>query len=225
MDAAVDPGAEPLVGSAATVVLIRDGARGAEVLLGERPHDRGSFAGAWVFPGGAVDEADAGSDPVGSREAARRAAVRETYEEVGLRLGVDDLIEFALWNPPKGVPKRMRTWFFAARAPLGDIHLAVDEFVEAEWLTPVEALERHAEGAMTLFPPTWVTLHELRWAGTADDALAALDAQELRAYTGRFDDDRTTLFWQEDEHFHTDVRDHRAVPDDGPDAEGRGTGS
>ncbi|GAA2041135.1 hypothetical protein GCM10009819_28500 [Agromyces tropicus] len=220
MDAEVDPGAEPPVGSAATVALLREGALGPEVLLGERPHDRGSFAGAWVFPGGAVDEADAEGDPIGSREAALRAAVRETREEVGLELEVGDLVEFALWNPPKGVPKRMRTWFFAAPAPAGEVRIARDEFVDAEWLSPTEALERHADGAMTLFPPTWVTLHELRRARSVEAALRMLDAQELRAYVGRFDDDRTTLYWQEDEHFHTDVRDHRAVPDDGPDADG-----
>ncbi|MGR0319501.1 NUDIX hydrolase [Agromyces sp. ZXT2-3] len=220
MHSDVDADGDPTDGSAATVVLLRQGPRGVEVLLGERPHDRGSFAGAWVFPGGAVDEADAAGDPVDSDAAARRAAVRETFEEVGLELAVDDLVEFALWHPPKGVPKRMRTRFFAARAPEGELRLATAEFVQAEWLTPTEALEHHADGAMTLFPPTWVTLHGLRQASTVEAALGALDAHELRAFVGRFDSDRTTLYWQEDEHFHTDDRDHRAVPDEGPDADG-----
>ncbi|WP_430645222.1 NUDIX hydrolase [Agromyces sp. GXS1127] len=211
---------EPAVGSAATVVVMRQGPRGVEVLLGERPRDRGSFAGAWVFPGGAVDEADAAGDRIDSAAAARRAAVRETFEEVGLVLAADDLVEFALWHPPKGVPKRMRTRFFAAPAPEGELRLATAEFMQAEWLTPVEALEHHADGAMTLFPPTWVTLHELRRHASVPAALAALDAHELRAFVGRFDTDRTTLYWQEDEHFHTDDREHRAVPDDGPDADG-----
>ncbi|GAA1055173.1 hypothetical protein GCM10017608_20250 [Agromyces luteolus] len=219
MHVEVDSDGQPTVGSAATVVILREGARGVEVLLGERPH-RGSFAGAWVFPGGAVDEADAAGDPIDSAPAARRAAVRETFEEVGLEIAVDDLVEFALWNPPKGVPKRMRTRFFAARAPVAEVRPATDELVQVEWLTPTEALEHHADGAMTLFPPTWVTLHELRNAADVDAALAALEAHELRAYVGRFDDDRTTLYWQEDEHFHTDDRAHRAVPDDGPDADG-----
>ncbi|WP_400994574.1 NUDIX hydrolase [Agromyces sp. GXQ0307] len=219
MQGEVDSDGEPTVGSAATVVILREGVRGVEVLLGERNH-RGSFAGAWVFPGGAVDEADAAGDPIDSPAAARRAAVRETFEEVGLELGVDDLVEFALWSPPKGVPKRMRTRFFAARAPEAEVRLATDELLRVEWLTPTEALEHHADGAMTLFPPTWVTLHGLRNATDVGAALAQLDAHELRAYVGRFDDDRTTLYWQEDEHFHTDDRAHRAVPDDGPDADG-----
>ncbi|WP_158251197.1 NUDIX domain-containing protein [Cryobacterium sp. Y11] len=54
---AVQAGAVPL-GVAATVVLLRDSAEGPEVLLLERPRHRGSFAGAWVFPGGGVDPDD-----------------------------------------------------------------------------------------------------------------------------------------------------------------------
>ena len=46
------------IGVAATVVLLRDSATGPEVLLLERPRHRGSFAGAWVFPGGGVDPGD-----------------------------------------------------------------------------------------------------------------------------------------------------------------------
>ncbi|WP_157962346.1 NUDIX hydrolase [Homoserinimonas sp. OAct 916] len=49
---------------AATVVLVRDGTNGPETLMLERPSDRGSFAGAWVFPGGRVDPEDsAASEP------------------------------------------------------------------------------------------------------------------------------------------------------------------
>ena len=189
------------VGSAATVVLLRDGDGGVEVLLGERPHDRGSFAGAWVFPGGAVDDEDAAGEPLDSAAAARRAAVRETLEEVGLAVEAGALVEFALWSPPEGVPKRMRTWFFAARAPEAEPMVAIDELVAVEWLRPAEALERHAVGAMTLFPPTWVTLHGLLAAASVDEVLEALRAAEVRAYVGRFSEDRATLYWQEDEGF------------------------
>ena len=47
---------DPDIPVAATVVLLRDGAGGLEVLMIERP-DRGSFAGAWVFPGGKLEDA------------------------------------------------------------------------------------------------------------------------------------------------------------------------
>lgn len=186
---------------AATVVLLRDGASGVEVLLGERPSDRGSFAGAWVFPGGAVDEADAAGDPIDSEVVARRAAARETYEEVGLAVDPGDLVGFALWTPPEGAPKRMRTRFFAARAPAGEPALAADELVAAEWLTAEQALERHAAGAMTLFPPTWVTLHGLRGAASVDSVLASLAAGGEHTFVGRFGEGRRVLYWREDAAF------------------------
>jgi 8-oxo-dGTP pyrophosphatase MutT (NUDIX family) len=217
MDTDVDPSIAPArVGSAATVVLLRDGERGLELLLAERPSDRGSYRGAWVFPGGAVDEADAAGDPPDSEAAARRAAVRETLEETGLTVDPGELVLFSLWTPPQGAEKRLHTRFFAARMPDGVIRLAPDEFVAAEWIRPVDALERHAAGAMTLYPPTWVTLHELAGAASAADALAALRGGEVHAYVGRFTGDRTALYWQEDEHFAAD-RDDATAPDDGPD--------
>ena len=93
-----------LVGTAATVVLLRDGAHGIEVLLLERPRHTGTFAGAWVFPGGRVDPEDydaAGSvppdlqaeprNPEEDLPAARIAGVRETVEETGLVLAPESL--------------------------------------------------------------------------------------------------------------------------------------
>ena len=221
MDTGVEPSiAPPRTRSAATVVLLRDGERGVELLLGERPHDRGSFRGAWVFPGGVVDEADAAGDPLDSEAAARRAAVRETLEETGLVVEDGELVEFAVWSPPEGVEKRLRTRFFAARMPDGEITLAPDELVAAEWIRPVDALERHASGAMTLYPPTWVTLHGLQDAASVDEALATLRNGEVRPYVGRFSHDRTALYWQEDEYFDAERPEHPAVPDDAPDAAG-----
>ena len=87
---------------AATVVVLRAGPRGLEALMLRRHAGSGFAPGAWVFPGGAVDQADRtlpperwhGIDPeaLGERFAlpAERvvgmhvAAVRETFEEVGL---------------------------------------------------------------------------------------------------------------------------------------------
>ncbi|WP_158250968.1 NUDIX hydrolase [Cryobacterium sp. Y82] len=72
--------ARPLLGVAATVVLLRDGATGPEVLLLERPRHRGSFAGAWVFPGGGVDPGDKraadAAAPAGPASAGEPAAGR-----------------------------------------------------------------------------------------------------------------------------------------------------
>ncbi|GAA1503693.1 8-oxo-dGTP pyrophosphatase MutT (NUDIX family) [Agromyces terreus] len=218
LDALMDDSVD---GFAATVVLLRDGERGVEVLLAERPH-RGSFADAWVFPGGAVDAADASDGVLDGEAAARRAAVRETFEEVGLVVEADDLVAFSHWTPPPGSPKRLRTWFFAARVPEGELRLAPDEVVAVQWIRPIDVLERHATGGMTLWPPTWVTVHGLTRAASVDEALAELAAGEIRPYVSRYSDDRTAVLWQEDEAFDADAEHaaSHAVPDDGPDARG-----
>ncbi|UWF78241.1 NUDIX hydrolase [Microbacterium neungamense] len=159
---------------AGTAVVLRDGPAGPEALLLRRPAS-GSFADAWVFPGGKVEPVDA--LPGGTEaDAALRAAVRETAEETGIRIADPALL--SQWSPPPEVPVRIRTWFFLAR-DLGDpLRLSPDEVVEAAWMTVAEAFRRHEAGEMSLFPPTWVTLHGLRDRATVDDVYAALGAPE-----------------------------------------------
>ncbi|RZS68170.1 NUDIX domain-containing protein [Agromyces ramosus] len=214
---------DEVAGAAATVVLLRDGERGLEVLLAERPRDRGSFAGAWVFPGGAVDDADALGGSIDTEDAARRAAVRETREEIGLELDRYDLVPFSHWTPPKNSPKQLRTTFFAVRVPDGEIRPAPDEVMAVEWLRPVDALDRHAAGSMTLWPPTWVTLHGLQHAASVDAALAELRSGDVKPYVAKLSEDGTTILWQEDDEYEAErhrQEDHPAVADEGPDAEG-----
>jgi 8-oxo-dGTP pyrophosphatase MutT (NUDIX family) len=77
----------------ATVILLRDGARGLEVFMLER-HLNSDFAGgAYVFPGGTVDPRD--TDPMAHRfleapqgmdPAFYLCAIRETFEEAGVLL-------------------------------------------------------------------------------------------------------------------------------------------
>lgn len=154
---------------AGTAVLMRPTIEGFAVLLMRRP-DRGSFAGAWVFPGGKVEPSDRreGAD---ESDDARRAAVRETAEEVGLT--VSDPVLLSRWQPPVEAPIRIRTWFFLASAPADEPRVSVDEVVDVAWLSPADALSRHATGEWTLFPPTWVTLHQLSRFSSVDAALAS----------------------------------------------------
>ncbi len=140
---------------AGTAVLLRDGTEGLEVLLMRRP-ERGSFADAWVFPGGRIEDGDRipGAEEV---DDACRAAVRETFEEVGIV--VSDLVVLSCWHPPVEAAKRIRTWFFVGADPGGEVLASDEEVVDVVWTTPTDALARHAAGEWTLFPPTWVTLH------------------------------------------------------------------
>jgi len=91
---------------AATVMMVRQGADGPEVLMGQRGAKAAFMPNKFVFPGGAVDAEDrfqSGLEMDGvlreklSAEAATdiaealvHAAIREVWEETGLILGVQD---------------------------------------------------------------------------------------------------------------------------------------
>lgn len=103
------PPAEPaLPRPAATIVLLRDGREGLEVLLMRRNRNAGFVPGAYVFPGGRVDGTDATPDALArldglsAEQAERRldlvaadppaiayylAALREAFEETGILIG------------------------------------------------------------------------------------------------------------------------------------------
>lgn len=164
---------------AATVVPLRDGEDGLEVLLLRRSA-RGTFGGMWVFPGGQVDPADLGGSGLpggdGEREitAARRAAVREAREEAGLDLVEADLVTLSFWLPPPEAPRRFATWFFLAPA---DDHPPVvvddDEIHEHQWQTPAAGMAARNRGEIELVPPTFTTLW---WLAHHHDVAAALAA-------------------------------------------------
>ena len=194
------------IGDAATVVLLREGTDGPEVLLLERPRHRGSFAGAWVFPGGGVDAEDrlptdaASSAADVDQLAARRAAVREVREETGLEVAPDMLVATALWTPPVSAPKRLRTWFYLTTAPAGPIVLAENEVIDYAWLRPEAALERHASAGLTLIAPTWVTLHGLVGHSSVAEIVARFGQRELAHYETRLgaSERGPALFWAGD---------------------------
>lgn len=188
---------------AATVVLMRDGVDGVEVLMLERPHHRGSFAGAWVFPGGGVDDEDRREDDpadVAEESLARRSAVREVREETGLELATDALVTAACWTPPAEAPRRFRTWFYWAVAPAGDVVISPEEVVDHVWIRPSRALERHGAGDFMLVPPTWVTLYDLAQHTSVEAALAAVRAVETQIFKTRIgsNEQGMVLYWQGD---------------------------
>ena len=154
-DAALQP-ARP----AATVVVARERGEAFEVLLLKRS-EVGAFAGMWVFPGGRVDDGDAGHDEV---TRAVSAAVREAREEVGVGLHPDGLIALSHWTPPAIAPKRYTTWFFVAPWAEDDVQIDNHEIVQARWISPNDAL---TEG-LAMAPPTHVTLVTLAEADSFD---------------------------------------------------------
>ncbi len=171
-DSATDNPAIP----AATVVLLRDGSAGVEVLMLHRT-SAVAFGGMWVFPGGRVDDEDRAGG--GSEEEwARRAAAREAIEECALAVEPHELVPFSHWLPPAITPRRYSTWFFLARASDGDVVVDGGEIHEHEWLAAREVLDRRDRGEVDLAPPTWVTLHDLALHDDVDAALQTAAARD-----------------------------------------------
>ncbi|HKW52597.1 MAG TPA: NUDIX hydrolase [Stellaceae bacterium] len=139
---------------AATVLLVRDGAAGLEVLMVTRNVASDFASGALVFPGGRVDAADgaqgrlehcravAGSD--GATLAFRIAGIRESFEEAHVLLarpkGSERLLTAAELAALEAAARRNlgREPQFADLLAGGGIELATDLLVPfAHWITPV----------------------------------------------------------------------------------------
>lgn len=178
---------------AATLLVVRDGPDGIEVAMGKRPPG-GPFGDVWVFPGGAVDPDDraAAED---SETAWRLAALRETWEEVGLaltdpagahipggqgsahnrlasigaRFDVERLVYLSNWVTPTFVPKRFDTRFFVVDAdgPL----VAGDELIEVGWIAADRAVDLYERDRLPMIFPT---VSHLRYVRQFDSVTALL---------------------------------------------------
>lgn len=181
----------------ATVMVLRDGARGLEVLMVRRHGDSGVLGGVHVFPGGKLDAQDSeaalpgldhdagwfaqalaepGLAPVVAR-GLFASALRETREECALALPADSLWPWSRWITPRQpsvTRKRFDTRFFVAVAP-PDQEAVHDDFeaTEAVWVPPAEGLQRYWGGEIDLAPPQIMSLVQLC---RLQDVAGALDA-------------------------------------------------
>lgn len=164
---------------AATVLLLRDAAQGFEVLMTRRSATASFAPGAYVFPGGGIDAADA--SPAAHAQASRRsgqsaqhltqaiAAIRESFEELGVLLArhadgrMADAADIAALD---------RKAPFLAQCAARALTLAAAEvFVLAHWITDRDLprrfdvpflVARMPEGQVPLadeaeqFEPVWV---------------------------------------------------------------------
>ena len=126
---------------AATVLLLRDGANGLEVLMTRRSMTASFVPGAYVFPGGGIDALDAASHGQAARRPSQSdvhlteaiAAIRESFEELGVLLA----------RRPDGshadasdIAALSRSAPFVAQCQARGLRLAADEvFVLAHWTT------------------------------------------------------------------------------------------
>lgn len=157
---------------AASVVLIRKSDSGFKVLLLKRNPELAYLGGAWVFPGGRVDENDLdGSIGRESMAAAGKAAVRETEEECGLRLSPRDLVPMSIWITPTGLPRRFSTHFFLAVDNGGAVRVDGREILHHMWMSPDDALLAHRAGDMIFAPPNFVILTHLSGHRTVESVV------------------------------------------------------
>ncbi len=164
---------------AATILLLRDGREGLEVLMVERHHKIDFVAGAMVFPGGAIDEADGdpalaarcdGVEGLGDAERAFRVGgIRETFEEAGVLLarrrneeslvGERDLAELSARHRIDVHEGRTAMRQLAERE---DLVLACDRMVPfAHWITPAMMPKRFDTRFFLVDAPTdHVAVHD-----------------------------------------------------------------
>ncbi len=171
---------ETPIRDAATIVLVRDRLTTPRILMGQRGKSAVFMPNKYVFPGGAVDQSDAEiglaslpddaclnrlADPNSgvTPNALLVAAIRETWEETGLRMGTPGPAApwpgfsdsglapsaaalryiFRAITPP-GRPRRFDARFFLADAEaladdLDDFSEAEDELNHLHWVPLAEA--------------------------------------------------------------------------------------
>jgi 8-oxo-dGTP pyrophosphatase MutT (NUDIX family) len=161
---------------AASVILLRGGAEGLELLLVKRTPKARFMGGVWVFPGGAVDAEEGDGD-----EAHRLAAIRELREEASISIeDPAELVKFSRWITPAAVSIRFDTHFFLAALPAGqEPKVDGQECVDLGWFTPEGALDAHRAGEILLVFPTIKHLEQLSDFETVTALLAYAAGREV----------------------------------------------
>ncbi|MBV8924470.1 MAG: NUDIX hydrolase [Bradyrhizobium sp.] len=120
-------------------------------------------------------------------EAAHRADLNDgkiTFLEVltnnGLLLALDELIPYAHWITPEGMPKRFDTWFFLAAAPPDQLG-AHDgkESTDSIWVSPREAVAGGENGRFKLPFPTTRNLIRLGKQRSVRNALEDCEGRDI----------------------------------------------
>jgi 8-oxo-dGTP pyrophosphatase MutT (NUDIX family) len=174
---AYNPGPATQARQAASVILLRGGAEGLEVLLVRRTPEARFMGGVWVFPGGAVDAGEGDGDG-----AHRAAAIRELREEAAIVL--EDpaaLVKFSRWITPAQVKIRFDTHFFLASLPAGqEPEIDGEEIVDLGWFAPAAALDAHRAGELALVFPTIKHLEQLSEFASLDALLAHARGRDVQ---------------------------------------------
>ncbi|PUE42801.1 MBL fold metallo-hydrolase [Limnohabitans sp. Bal53] len=126
---------------AATVLLLRDGPNGVEVLMTRRAMTASFAPGAYVFPGGMIDAADAQAHSLAQRRPSQSdlhltqaiAAIRESFEELGILFARH---ADGRWADASDIAAIDRKGPFADQCQTKGLRLAAEQvFVLAHWIT------------------------------------------------------------------------------------------
>jgi 8-oxo-dGTP pyrophosphatase MutT (NUDIX family) len=110
----------------------------------------------------------------------RKTTFLTVLAENNLWLALDELVPYAHWITPEGMPKRFDTWFFLAAAPPDQLG-AHDgrESTDSIWVSPREALVGGETGRFKLPFPTTRNLIKLGKQPSVKDALADSRGQNI----------------------------------------------
>ncbi|WP_234265643.1 MBL fold metallo-hydrolase [Hydrogenophaga sp. NFH-34] len=126
---------------AATVLLLRDSPQGLEVLMTRRSMTASFAPGAYVFPGGGIDAADAQAHALSTRRPTQSdtrltqaiAAIRESFEELGVLLA--RRADGSFLNTAEIAALDRRAPFAEQCAAQGLTLAGAEVFVLAHWVT------------------------------------------------------------------------------------------
>ncbi len=176
---------------AVSVLMLRRDAPELEIFIQHRATTMDFAAGAVVFPGGRVDDADyvAGAAAAPEETVLERhadawhqtavaangdetlqelsvvllaAAIREVREETGAALTASELLPWANWVTPPGGPKRFDTYFYLAIiGPSVNPRHQTTEADASHWWPVRKVLDEAAAGNLQLLRPTYTLLKDL----------------------------------------------------------------
>ena len=148
---------------AATVLLLRDGTQGIEVLMTRRSMSASFAPGAYVFPGGGIEATDAEVHALAKRRSTQVdlrltqaiAAIRESFEELGVLLATHpdgrmaDMNDIQSFDRLQPLPPQIE-----ARG----MQLAADQvYVLAHWVTDRDLKRRFDVPFLVARMPDWQT--------------------------------------------------------------------
>lgn len=149
---------------AVTVILLRDP---YEVMMVQRNPNLKFMGGYWAFPGGKIEPSDASPE-----DAVRRELEEEA--QIVLAPGVE-LVQFARWITPVGVPRRFDTSFYLAVVDTDVVPVADgSEIVDARWVSPADT------GEIPIAFPTRKQLERIAGFGTIDELIAHARATPVK---------------------------------------------